>query len=42
MIGRCGRKKSMERQFTLTPSKENHTVSNVKRVLDGGALYSAV
>jgi hypothetical protein len=40
----------MERQFTLpyltsvylAPSKENHTVSYVKRVLGGGALYSAV
>jgi hypothetical protein len=42
------KKKYMERQFTLpylcifTPSKENHTVSYVKRVLGGGALYSAV
>ena len=43
-------KKSMERQFTLPyptsvflpPSKKNHTVSYVKRVLGGGALYSAV
>ena len=39
----------MERQFTLPyltsvslpPSKENHTVSYVKRVVGGGALYSA-
>ena len=27
---------------SLTPSKENHTVSYVERVLGGGALYSAV
>ena len=27
---------------SLTPSKENHTVSYAKRVLGGGALYSAV
>jgi hypothetical protein len=27
---------------SLPPSKENHTVSYVERVLGGGALYSAV
>jgi hypothetical protein len=27
---------------SLPPSKENHTVSYVKRVLGGGALHSAV
>jgi hypothetical protein len=27
---------------SLPPSKENHTVSYAKRVLGGGALYSAV
>jgi hypothetical protein len=49
IIGRCGRKKNLWSAslpylttVSLPPSKENHTVSYVKRVLGGGALYSAV
>jgi hypothetical protein len=33
---------SLPPSVSLPPSKKNHTVSYVKRVLGGGALYSAV
>ena len=45
IIGRCGRKNNLWNaslpyltSVSLPPSKENHTVSYVKRVLGGGAL----